>query len=71
MFFAPVQKTPAQKRKFLYLDAESPRQSEIRPHSATGAHAVVSDTFKGEYAASQIVSETGEYKLHLCAPSKT
>jgi hypothetical protein len=69
--FAPVQKASAQKRKFLDLNAESPCQSQIGSHRTTCPYPVVSHAFEFEYAASQIVSKSAEYKLHLCAPSKT
>jgi hypothetical protein len=69
-FLMPVEQTPAQQRQFLYLDAISPDQSEIGSNRAFGTYPVVRYVIEREYAESQIVSESVEYKLHLCAPSQ-
>jgi hypothetical protein len=68
---APVEKTPAQEGQVLYAYAISSGYREIGPNRALSPHPVFADAVKCEYAGSQIVSESGENKLHLQAPYKT
>jgi hypothetical protein len=55
----------------LYLDAVSPYQSEIGPDGKCGPYAIRGNAFKREHAASQILSEARQNKLHLGTPSGT
>jgi len=64
-YFAAVQDGPAQKRQFLYGNAISSRQSEIRPDGTVGPDFVFSQTLKRVHTGSGIVSESGQNELHF------
>jgi len=64
-FLAPVEKTAAQERQFLYANAIPSRRREIGSNSTLSTDPIFADAFKCEHAGSQIVSESGENELHL------